>query len=83
MTAETLCRVLKSRPRWRVARIVSIWALLAALTPVKWALKIPALPFLFLSNVMWDMWLYLRCVTGDVILELRERELKEDEETED
>lgn len=72
MTIEMLCRVLASRPRLRVQKIIVIWALLVALAPVKMALKVLALPFLFLSNVMWDMGLYLRCVTADIIQELRE-----------
>lgn len=87
MTVETLCRVLASRPRLRVYNIIVIWAFLVALTPVKIALKVFALPFLFLSNVMWDMGMYLRLVTADIIQELHESDERakdgEDEEDED
>lgn len=52
MTTERLREILSSKPRKRVAAIVARWLVVAALTPLKLALKLPALPFLALSNLM-------------------------------
>ena len=55
MTTERLREILSSKPRKRVAAIVSRWLAVAALTPLKMALKLPALPFLALSDLMWKV----------------------------
>ena len=55
MTTESLREILSSKPRKRVAAIVARWLVMLALTPLKLALKLPALPFLALSNLMWKV----------------------------
>ena len=84
MTIEQLLCVLKSKPRVRVARIVGRWLLLVILYPVKIVLKLPALPFLWLSNRLYDCARALMCDVGDIRLEREEREIREaNQESED
>ena len=81
MTIDELAEVFRSKPRARVVRIVARWLLLAFLTPVK---MIPAMPFLWLSNRLYDCARALMCDVGDIRLEREEREIREpNQESED
>ena len=77
MTIEQLMCVLKSKPRVRVARIVGRWLLLVILYPVKIVLKLPALPFLWLSNRLYDCHMAMFGEVGDIRVETEERELRD------
>ena len=77
MTVDELAKVFRSKPRARVVRIVARWLLLAFLTPVKMILRLPALPFLWLSNRLYDCARALMCDVGDIRMETEERELRD------
>ena len=84
MTVDELAEVFRSKPRARVVRIVARWLLLAFLTPVKMILRLPALPFLWLSNRLYDCARAPMCDVGDIRLEREEREIREaNQESED
>ena len=78
MTTERLREILSSRPRRRVAAIVATWVAIAALTPLKWALKLPALPFLALSNLMWKVERKVLWDVGSIIQEHADERIKEE-----
>ena len=80
MTTERLREVLSSRPRMRVAAIVATWVAIAALTPLKWALKCPALPFLLLSNLMWKLERRMLWDVGSILEERADARIRDDEE---
>ena len=69
MTTERLREILSSRPRRRVAAIVAGWLALMVLVPLKWASKLPALPFLMLESLMWRIERWLLCTVGSVVQE--------------
>ena len=69
MTTERLREVLSSRPRRRVAAIVAGWLALTVLVPLKWASKLPALPFLMLESLVWRIEHWLLCAVGSVVQE--------------
>lgn len=78
MTTERLREILSSKPRKRVAAIVSRWLVLAALTPLKLALKLPALPFLALSNLMWKVERKMLWDVGSILQELADERIREE-----
>ena len=78
MTTERLREILSSKPRKRVAAIVSRWLLVAALTPLKSALKLPALPFLSLSNLMWKVERKILCDVGSILQEHADERIREE-----
>ena len=78
MTTESLGEILSSKPRKRVAAIVARWLLVAALTPLKLALKLPALPFLALSNLMWKVERKILWDVGSILQEHADERIKEE-----
>ena len=78
MTTERLREVLLSKPRKRVAAIVSRWIFVAALTPLKLALKLPALPFLELSNLMWKVERKMLWDVGSIIQEHADERIRQE-----
>ena len=78
MTTERLGEILSSKPRKRVAAIVARWLVLAALTPLKLALKLPALPFLALSNLMWKVERKMLWDVGSILQEHADERIKEE-----
>ena len=78
MTTERLREILSSKPRKRVAAIVSRWLLVAALTPLKSALKLPALPFLSLSNLMWKVERKILCDVGSILQEHADERIRQE-----
>lgn len=78
MTTERLREILSSKPRKRVAAIVSRWLLVAALTPFKLALKLPALPFLALSNLMWKVERKMLWDVGSIIQEHADEQIRQE-----
>lgn len=84
MTPKTLKDILTSKPRLRVARICAKWLTILLLTPLKWALKVFALPFLVLANFLYDLGLSMAGEVGDIMGELADEELRRmDEEGDD
>ena len=77
MTTERLREILSSKPRKRVAAIVSRWLLVAVLTPLKLALKLPALPFLSLSNLMWKVERKILCDVGSILQEHADEQIRQ------
>lgn len=78
MTTERLREILSSKPRKRVAAIVARWLVVAALTPLKLALKLPALPFLALSNLMWKVERRMLWDVGSIIQEHADERIREE-----
>ena len=78
MTTERLREILSSKTRKRVAAIVSRWLVVAALTPLKLALKLPALPFLVLSNLMWKVERKMLWDVGSILQEHADERIKEE-----
>ena len=78
MTTERLREILSSKPRKRVAAIVSRWLLVAALTPLKFALKLPALPFLVLSNLMWKVERKMLWDVGSILQEHADERIRQE-----
>jgi hypothetical protein len=78
MTTERLREILSSKPRKRVATIVARWLVVAALTPLKLALKLPALPFLALSNLMWKVERKMLWDVGSILQELADERIREE-----
>ena len=76
MTTERLREILSSKPRKRVAAIVSRWLAVAALTPFKMAPKLPALPFLALSNLMWKVERKMLWDVGSILQEHADERIK-------
>lgn len=84
MTPKTLKDILTSKPRLRVARICAKWLAIFTLTPLKWALKVFARPFLILADFLYDLGLSMSREVGDIMGELAEEELRRmDEEGDD
>ena len=83
MTIETLRDVLTSRPRRRVAKIVLLWCAVAILKPIKWMLKIPAYPFIWIANLIYDCSQCLFGDIGDIQGEIAERLYNEGSENDD
>ena len=77
MTTERLCEILSSKPRKRVAAIVSRWLVVAALTPLKLALKLPALPFLALSNLIWKVERKMLWDVGSILQEHADEQIRQ------
>lgn len=78
MTTERLREILSSKPRKRVAAIVARWIVMLALTPLKLALKLPALPFLALSNLMWKVERKMLWDVGSILQEHADERIKEE-----
>ena len=78
MTTERLREILSSKPRKRVAAIVAGWLVVAALTPLKLALKLPALPFLVLSNLMWKVERKMLWDVGSILQEHADERIREE-----
>lgn len=78
MTTERLREILSSKPRRRVAAIVARWLVMLALTPLKLALKLPALPFLALSNLMWKVERKMLWDVGSILQEHADERIKEE-----
>ena len=78
MTTERLREILSSKPRKRVAAIVSRWLAVAALTPLKLALKLPALPFLVLSDLMWKVERRMLWDVGSIVQEHADERIREE-----
>lgn len=78
MTTERLREILSSKPRKRVAAIVARWLVVAALTPLKLALKLPALPFLVLSNLMWKVERKMLWDVGSILQEHADERIREE-----
>ena len=78
MTTERLREILSSKPRKRVAAIVLRWLVVAALTPLKLALKLPALPFLAFSNLMWKVERKMLWDVGSILQELADKRIREE-----
>lgn len=78
MTTERLREILSSKPRKRVAAIVSRWLAVAALTPLKLALKLPALPFLMLSDLMWKVERRMLWDVGSIVQEHADERIREE-----
>lgn len=78
MTTERLREILSSKPRKRVAAIVARWLVLAALTPLKLALKLPALPFLALSDLMWKVERRMLWDVGSIVQEHADERIREE-----
>ena len=76
MTTERLREILSSKPRKRVAAIVSRWLLVVVLTPFKLALKLPALPFIALSNLMWKVERKILWDVGSIVQEHADERIK-------
>ena len=78
MTTERLREILSSKPRKRVAAIVSRWLVVAALTPLKLALKLPALPFLALSDLMWKVERKMLWDVGSILQEHADERIRQE-----
>lgn len=78
MTTERLREILSSKPRKRVAAIVAGWLVVAALTPLKLSLKLPALPFLALSNLMWKVERKMLWDVGSILQEHADERIREE-----
>ena len=78
MTTERLREILSSKPRKRVAAIVSRWLLVVVLTPLKLALKLPALPFLALSNLIWKVERKVLWDVGSIIQEHADERIRQE-----
>lgn len=78
MTTERLREILSSKPRKRVAAIVARWLVMLALTPLKLALKLPALPFLALSNLMWKVERKMLWDVGSILKEHIEERIRQE-----
>ena len=78
MTTERLREILSSKPRKRVAAIVARWLVVAALTPLKLALKLPALPFLVLSDLMWKVERRMLWDVGSIVQEHADERIREE-----
>lgn len=78
MTTERLREILSSKPRKRVAAIVARWIVMLALTPLKLALKLPALPFLSLSDLMWKVERKMLWDVGSILQEHADERIKEE-----
>ena len=78
MTTERLREILSSKPRKRVAAIVARWLVVAALTPLKRALKLPAVPFLALSDLMWKVERKMLWDVGSILQEHADERIKEE-----
>jgi hypothetical protein len=78
MTTERLREVLSSKPRKRVVAIVARWLAVVALTPLKLALKLPALPFLVLSDLMWEVECRMRWDVGSILQEHADERIREE-----
>lgn len=78
MTTERLREILSSKPRKRVAAIVSRWLVMLALTPLKLALKLPALPFLMLSDLMWKVERRMLWDVGSILQEHADERIREE-----
>ena len=78
MTTERLREILSSKPRKRVAAIVSRWLAVAALMPLKMALKLPALPFLALSDLMWKVERKMLWDVGSILEEHADELIREE-----
>ena len=78
MTTERLREILSSKPRKRVAAIVARWLVMLALTPLKLALKLPALPFLALSNLMWKVERKMLWDVGSILQEHADERIREE-----
>ena len=78
MTTERLREILSSKPRKRVAAIVARWLAVAALTPLKMALKLPALPFLALSDLMWKVERKMLWDVGSILEEHADELIREE-----
>lgn len=83
MTTERLREVLSSRPRIRVAGIVAGWLALTVLVPLKWASKLPALPFLMLESLVWEIERWLLCAVGSVVQENADARIRSEDNDED
>ena len=77
MTTERLREILSSKPRKRVAAIVARWLVVAALTPLKLALKLPALPFLALSNLIWKVERKMLWDVGSILQEHADEQIRQ------
>lgn len=78
MTTERLREILSSKPRKRVAAIVSRWLVMLALTPLKLALKLPALPFLMLSDLMWKVERRMLWDVGSILQEHADERIRQE-----
>ena len=78
MTTERLREILSSKPRKRVAAIVARWLVMLALTPLKLALKLPALPFLMLSDLMWKVERKMLWDVGSILQEHADERIREE-----
>ncbi len=78
MTTERLGEILSSKPRKRVAVIVARWLVMLALTPLKLALKLPALPFLVLSDLMWKVERRMLWDVGSILQEHADERIREE-----
>ena len=61
-----------------MAAIVARWLAVAALTPLKMALKLPALPFLALSNLMWKVERKMLWDVGSILEEHADELIREE-----
>lgn len=78
MTTERLREILSSNPRKRVAAIVTRWLAMVMLTPLKLALKLPALPFLVLSDLMWKVERKMLWDVGSILQEHADERIREE-----
>lgn len=78
MTTERLREILSSKPRKRVAAIVARWLVMVMLTPLKLALKLPALPFLVLSDLMWKVERRMLWDVGSIVQERADERIREE-----
>lgn len=78
MTTERLREILSSKPRKRVAAIVARWLAVVALTPLKLALKLPALPFLVISDLMWKVERRMLWDVGSILQEHADERIREE-----
>lgn len=85
MTTATLLMILASKPRGRVFAIAGRWGTIVFLTPLRWVLKIPAIPFIWLGNILFKMERALMGDVGDILTEKAEKAFlaDNDDDTED
>lgn len=77
MTFDQLQDILTSKPRRRVAQISLLWLVAAFLTPVRLALRIPALPFLWVSEARFRASRRVLVLCGDIRDEAETKRLRE------
>ena len=58
--------------------ICARWLVVAALTPLKLALKLPALPFLVLSDLMWKVERTMLWDVGSILQEHADERIREE-----